>query len=226
MRSISISRPTPSMIVAIVALVMALGGTSYAAATLSGKSIKKRSLPADRIVSNALTGSQINEKRLGIVPMSNVAKFADQAKNAGSADTARTAETAKSATTATTAETAKTADTAKSADDAKLLQGKPATAFMASQVRLVTAQSGVTPTNTSANVAASCTADEKAIGGGAAWLTAAGNPSTLEAPLHVSMPIPATAGTDTMTGWRAVGRNLTGFDRVLHVFVSCVPKTA
>src|SRR5690349_15785228 len=100
MRSTSISRPTPSMIVAIVALVMALGGTSYAAATLSGKSIKKRSVPADRIVSNALTGSQINEGRLGIVPLSNLAKFADQAKAADTAKSAMSAGTAKSADTA------------------------------------------------------------------------------------------------------------------------------
>lgn len=226
MRSTTISRPTPSMIVAIVALVMALGGTSYAAVTFSGKSIKKRSMPADRIVSNALTGTQINERRLGTVPMASVAKFADQAKNAGSADSARTAETAKSAETAKIADTAKTANTATSADDAKALQGRTAGAFLANKVRLVTAQSAVTASGSSANVPVSCAADEKAIGGGGAWLTAGGNPSTLEAPLHVSMPIPATAGTDDMTGWRVVGRNLTGFDRVLHAYVSCVPKTA
>lgn len=220
MRTISVSRPTPAMIVALVAVILSLGGTSYAAVTMSGKQLKKRSVPADRIVGNALTGAQINEARLGIVPLANLAKSADQAKVAG------TAQTAQSATTAKSADSAKTADSAKSADDAKALQGRGPAAFMASQVRLVTAQSAPVATDTAADVSAACNPDEKAIGGGAAWQTAAGNVSTLHAPIQVSMPLPGTAGVDTMTGWRAVGRNLTGFNRVLHVYVTCVPKAA
>ncbi|MBJ7471728.1 MAG: hypothetical protein JHD16_10525, partial [Solirubrobacteraceae bacterium] len=39
-------RPTPSMAVAITALVVASTGTSYAAVSLSGKDLKRGSVPA------------------------------------------------------------------------------------------------------------------------------------------------------------------------------------
>ncbi len=78
MRSISLRRPSASMIVSCVALFAALGGSSYAAVkitgkeianhTLSGIDVKKRSLGPTTIKSNSLGGAQINESKLGPVP--------------------------------------------------------------------------------------------------------------------------------------------------------------
>ncbi len=89
------------MIVAVLALFVALGGTVYAASSISGKSVKKNSLPGNRIKqksvtgnrlkNDTITGTQVNEATLGKVP------------------SAATADSANTATTAVTAETAKTA---------------------------------------------------------------------------------------------------------------------
>ena len=73
-----IHRPTPALIVAIVALFMALGGTSYAAlkvtgknvanSTLTGVDIKNKSLGPKEHKPDSLGGAQINEALLGPVP--------------------------------------------------------------------------------------------------------------------------------------------------------------
>ena len=67
------------MIVAIAALIVALGGTSFAqdavkaplagmSALLKGSQIKKNSIPGNRVKRNSLTGRQIRESSLGAVP--------------------------------------------------------------------------------------------------------------------------------------------------------------
>jgi hypothetical protein len=68
MKSILRRRPSPAMIVALIALFVALGGSVYAAGRLSGESIKKRSLPGNRIVKNDVTGKEVKESALGKVP--------------------------------------------------------------------------------------------------------------------------------------------------------------
>jgi hypothetical protein len=213
MRSITKHRPTPAAMLAIVALFMSLGGTGYAAATLSGKNLKKRSVPADRIVPNALTGLQINERRLGTVPLAQLA---------------RTSESALAAETAKSAQTAEAAKTAETAENAKLLGGHAPSRFMVNQVRVVTADSpSVTGPNIGTAVLASCEASEKAIGGGAAWIIpGTDTPSALDLQITASLPQPGTAGTDSMTGWQAAGRNMVNVARVLRAYATCVPKTA
>jgi hypothetical protein len=62
-------RPTPALVVSVVALVVAMGGSAVAvASSINGSSIKVHSIPANRIKSNSLTGKQINEKKLKTVP--------------------------------------------------------------------------------------------------------------------------------------------------------------
>lgn len=213
MRSITISRPTPAFILAIVALFVALGGTGYAAASLSGKSVRPNSLPANRVVANTLGGAQINESRLGVVP---------------SAQLAQEAVTAKSADTAKTADTAKAADTAKTADTATALQGRGPGAFLANTVRVATNQTGEIPGPAGgfpADVAVACNANEKAIGGGGAWLIPTSlDPTALDAPITATLPVQAPSGE--LTGWRAAGRNFSGVNRILRVYALCVPKNA
>src|SRR3954464_7949732 len=65
-----------------LALVLALGGVSYAAVKVNGKTIKNRTVGAAKIKKNALTGTEINEAKLGKVPL---AALADNATNAGHA---------------------------------------------------------------------------------------------------------------------------------------------
>jgi hypothetical protein len=66
---------TYANVMATLAVFIALGGSSYAALRISGKSIEKRSIPAKKLKRNSLTGKEIRESRLNRVPW---AKNADQ----------------------------------------------------------------------------------------------------------------------------------------------------
>lgn len=107
-------RHLPALALALIALFVALGGTVYAAAKISGKAIKVKSLPGNRLkpgsvpgnrlkpgaisgnqlAPGSITGNQIDTATLGQVP---TAIYAD------SAGSARDAETALNAVNAITA---------------------------------------------------------------------------------------------------------------------------
>lgn len=55
-------------VMATLAVFIALGGSSYAVATLNGTHIRNRSVRATKIARNTLTGTEIREARLGTVP--------------------------------------------------------------------------------------------------------------------------------------------------------------
>ncbi len=63
-------RPTPSMVVSVIALVLAAGGTAVAAGHLirGDRLIRKRSLSGNRLRNHTLTGKQVNMAKLGTVP--------------------------------------------------------------------------------------------------------------------------------------------------------------
>ncbi len=56
------------MIVAMIALVVALAGTAYAAQTINGGAIKKQTIGGGKLKQKTLTGFQINTNKLGVVP--------------------------------------------------------------------------------------------------------------------------------------------------------------
>ncbi len=68
MSTLKSKRPSPAMVVALIALVAALGGTAYAAQSINGGAIQKQSIGAGKIKHKTLTGYQINTNKLGIVP--------------------------------------------------------------------------------------------------------------------------------------------------------------
>jgi hypothetical protein len=102
MRQPCIPRPSAAMVVALLALFVALGGTVYAASTINGKSVKKNTLPGNRVKTSSLpgnklkkqtvaanrlknetiTGTQINEATLGKVPSAATADTATTALSA------------------------------------------------------------------------------------------------------------------------------------------------
>src|SRR4051794_16632155 len=113
-------RPSPAMIVALVALLAALAGSAYAAGRIDGRKLKVKSLPGNRLklgsvpanrlkpgalpsasagIVEPITGSQIDERSLGQVPS---AAYADVA---GSAQTATEAQSALDAVNAVDSET-------------------------------------------------------------------------------------------------------------------------
>jgi hypothetical protein len=60
-------------VMSTVAVFIALGGSSYAALSISGKSISHRSIPAKKLKRNSITGKEIRESRLNRVPRARVA---------------------------------------------------------------------------------------------------------------------------------------------------------
>jgi hypothetical protein len=98
---------SPALVIAIIALFIALGGTVYAAKQIDGKTIKVKSIPGNRLKPRTvtakqlslgvllsagkpgpITGAQINESSLGQVPSALHANTADTARSATDALTA------------------------------------------------------------------------------------------------------------------------------------------
>jgi hypothetical protein len=76
------------MAVALLALFVALGGTSYAVSRIDGKQLKNASVSAKKLRRNTLTGREVRESALGEVPL---AARATTAVNAVAADHSKTA---------------------------------------------------------------------------------------------------------------------------------------
>ena len=68
-------RLTYANVMSTVAVFIALGGSSYAALTISGSSITNRSIPAKKLKRNSITAKEVRESRLSRVPR---AKRADR----------------------------------------------------------------------------------------------------------------------------------------------------
>jgi hypothetical protein len=100
-----IRRQAPALAVAFAALLIALGGSVYAATKIDGHAVKVGSLPGNRVVAGSLaanrlapgtipasrlapgslTGKQIDAASLGQVPSATHADQADTAREAGNA---------------------------------------------------------------------------------------------------------------------------------------------
>jgi hypothetical protein len=89
-------RPSAPLVISVIALFAALGGTSYAAVKITGKEIAKKTikggnvanktLGAKKVKPDTLGGKQINESKLGPVPSADHASSADTAATAANAD--------------------------------------------------------------------------------------------------------------------------------------------
>ncbi|HEX5622744.1 MAG TPA: hypothetical protein VFX51_30235 [Solirubrobacteraceae bacterium] len=93
-------RPSAPLVISVIALFAALGGTSYAAAKITGSEIAKKTIKGGNVATKTLSGKkmkldtlggdQINESKLGPVPKADHATAADtatSATNAAGADT-------------------------------------------------------------------------------------------------------------------------------------------
>jgi hypothetical protein len=69
MKRILRKRPSAAMIVAVVAMVMALGGTAYASIVITGKNVRNGSLVGADIKNKSLGGKDIKNDYLGRVPI-------------------------------------------------------------------------------------------------------------------------------------------------------------
>src|SRR5262245_31333342 len=74
---------SPSMAIALLALVVALSGVSYAAVMINGRDIQKGSMPGNRLKTDTVGGSQVNEAKLGSVPRAQDANTLDGVDSSG-----------------------------------------------------------------------------------------------------------------------------------------------
>jgi hypothetical protein len=86
----SLSRPSAGLVVAVVAVFLALGGTGLASVLINGSQIKNRSVGGIKIKKNSLTGTEIKESSLGTVPNAQNARNARNAQNAQNAQNSNT----------------------------------------------------------------------------------------------------------------------------------------
>jgi hypothetical protein len=87
-----LSRPSPALLIACLALFVALGGTVLAATKIDGRTIRVKSLPGNRLTVGSVPGNrlapgsvkakQIDVKSLGPVPSATHADSADAARRA------------------------------------------------------------------------------------------------------------------------------------------------
>src|SRR2546423_14049498 len=79
-------RPSPAMVVALIALFVALGGTALAVKQISGSALVNRSVSNVKIKKGTLTKTEINLKKLGPVPKAATASQATSADQANFAE--------------------------------------------------------------------------------------------------------------------------------------------
>ncbi len=169
----SIRRPSPALVISLVALFAALGGTSYAVATnsidsreikngtIQGKDLKKRSIQGTKIQLNKIGGNAVKESTLGKVPSAASADTADNATNATNAANAGRANTAGSADNATNA------GNAANAANAAALGGTAAGSYAKDLGVFPTGFGLVLPTsNSPQSDTEECPEGKRAVGGG------------------------------------------------------------
>ncbi|MDQ8046680.1 MAG: hypothetical protein AAGC46_00530, partial [Solirubrobacteraceae bacterium] len=96
------SAPSPTTVVAFLALFLALSGTVYAGVKVAKNSvgsgeIKNKSVKGGDLADDTITGEQVDESTLGVVPRAATAGSATAATSAATAGTARNADRATSA---------------------------------------------------------------------------------------------------------------------------------
>jgi hypothetical protein len=106
MRQVAL-RQSPALVLSVIAIFVALGGTVYAAKKINGRAIRAKSMPGNRLkprsvpanrlkpgvlkgltANGPLTGADIDERTLGRVPIAAHAETADSAQSAVDAETA------------------------------------------------------------------------------------------------------------------------------------------
>jgi hypothetical protein len=211
---IASARPSPAMVVALIALFVALSGVGWAALSLKPNSITSKYLKNNRAVKNndvvddTLQGNKIAESTLGQVP---------------SANTADSATTASSADTATTSGNADLLDGLNATDflganakaaDSELLDGLNSTAFLSSTVTPRESASIDVPNNSIRGDTADCNPGETAIAGGAIWGT---TPIRNQMPMLESAPV-----TPELSGWSVTMGNTSGSTKTFRAVAVCV----
>lgn len=198
-------RPSPALVVAVVALAAALTGTAVAeiATTARLDRVEKKQVrKLAKKIAAKISKRQANRQITRRAPNLSVAS----AKNAETASTASSAASAASATSATTAETA--SSVAANGVNAQAIASGAVTAekLADATIRFGTATS--VPAGETRLVAASCDAGEKLLSGGGVWSGVSNATDVTQ--LHVVHAFPSGSSWETRVyNGGAAARNFT-----------------
>jgi hypothetical protein len=117
-------RPSPAMIVALLALFVALGGSSYAAVKIGARDIQRGAVGTRAIANNSIRSGDIHNATVSGADVKD-----DSLTNADIDNANLSAKSAETAAHATTATRASTASKATNADNAGKLDGLDSTDF-------------------------------------------------------------------------------------------------
>lgn len=173
MRKSLLRRPSPALAVAFLALLVALGGTSYAALSVPKNSVGTKQLKNKAVTASKLANGVVGTAKIknGVVTASKINTSGLTVPNALYANSAGSATKATTATTATNAAMATTATSATNAGNSTDLGGIAASAY---QTYGATLPSGDTETG---------------VWGGGFYAAAVGNSSVMTG----SFPVPLAA---------------------------------
>ena len=219
-----LSRPSPALIVSTIALIVATGGTSYAAFSLPKNSVgtnqlKKSAVTTSKISNGAVTGSKVAKATLAgtNIKLSTLGTV-PSATNANHASAADSATNATNSTNAANATHAVKADTAMNADTATAL-GSIAYRFDTSAGAVDVppcADNPCTPDKVGTTFAiASCPQGMVAVGGGG---------ETADPGVELSGSFPLTfsfAGQTTPNAWQVDADNFLQAGSKVDYYVVC-----
>jgi hypothetical protein len=117
-------RPSPALIVALLALFVALGGSSYAAVKIGARDIQRGAVGTRAIANNSIRSADIRNATVSGTDVKD-----DSLTNADIDNANLSAKSAETAARATTATSASTASNATNADNAGKLDGLDSTDF-------------------------------------------------------------------------------------------------
>jgi hypothetical protein len=75
------ARPSPALVISLVALFVSLGGVGYAAVTITGKNVKNSSLTGKDVKNSSLTGSDVKNSSLSGSDVKNSSLATSDVKN-------------------------------------------------------------------------------------------------------------------------------------------------
>jgi hypothetical protein len=122
-------RRWPAMVVAVIALVVALGGSVYAASRIDGHTIRVKSLPGNRLLPGSLPANRL---RPGTIPGSRLEAGSVTGRQIDASTLAQVPEAAR-ATSAEEARRAEVALVAGTAEEARRLNGHSAACLNGTQ---------------------------------------------------------------------------------------------
>jgi hypothetical protein len=124
MKQLLSRRPSPALIVALLALFVALGGSSYAAVKIGARDIQRGAVGTRAIANNSIRSADIRNATVSGTDIKD-----DSLTNADIDNANLSAKSAETAARATTATSASTASNATNADNAGKLDGLDSTDF-------------------------------------------------------------------------------------------------